>query len=297
MHARKLQPVWFSICAVLPFLLFLGCEDRPPAEEPSNSSDRVCFLFDAHSTGTITGQVTWIGEAPNVEPLVAPVSPQMEQSGGEWLKWPNPNAPVVERKSKGVGNAVVFLHGVDPQKAKPGNHAPVCVEQRDYQLHVVQGGADSQVGFVRRGDAVELVSRQDAFHSLRAGGAAFFTLAFPDRDEPLARKLDQTGVVELSSAAGYFWMRAYLFVDEHPYYCRTDAAGRFKLDQVPFGKYQIVCWLPNWHKHGHDRDPETTRFSRWYFAAPLEVSKSVSVKSGLTTEVNFSVSSESFAPK
>lgn len=226
--------------------------------------------------------MTWNGEVPTVEPFVAPVSPQVEQNWGVWLKWPNPNAPVVERISKGVGNAVVYLRGVDPEKAKPWDHAPVCVEQRDYQLHVLQSGADSQVGFVRRGDAVEMVSRQDTFHSLRAGGAVFFTLPFPDRDESLSRKLNQSGVVELSSAAGYFWMRAYLFVDEHPYYCRTNAAGRFKLDQVPAGNYELVCWMPNWHKHGHDRDPETTRFSRWYFAAPLEVSQPVSVKSGVS---------------
>jgi hypothetical protein len=297
LHARKLGLLWLSICGLLPFLLFLGCEDHPAAEESSVSSDRNGVLFDAHFTGTITGQVIWNGEAPIVEHFVAPVSPQVEQSWGEWLKWPNPNAPVVDRRSKGVGNAVVFLRGVDPEKAKPWNHLPVCVEQRDYQLHVLQGGADSQVGFVRRGDAVAMVSRQDAFHSLHAGGAAFFTLAFPDRDEPLARKLNQSGVVELTSAAGYFWMRAYLFVDEHPYYCRTDATGRFALDQVPAGNYELVCWVPNWHKHGHDRDPETMRFSRWYFATPLELTRAVDVKVGGTSEVDFSVSTDAFAPQ
>jgi hypothetical protein len=280
------------MCGLLPFPLFFGCEDHPPAEEPSVTSDRVGILFDALSSGTITGRVTWNGEVPIVDPFVAPVAPD-----AEWLQWPNPNAPVVEPRTKGVGNAVVFLRGVDPEKARPWNRARVCVEQRDYRLHVLQDGVDGQVGFIRRGGSVEMVSRQDAFHSLRAGGAAFFTLAFPDRDEPLSRKLNQNGVVELSSAAGYFWMRGYLFVDEHPYFCRSNADGRFQLEQVPAGNYDLICWLPNWHKHGHDRDPESTRFSRWYFAEPLEVSQPVSVKSGVTSEVSFSVSSESFAPK
>jgi hypothetical protein len=285
------------IFGVLSALLFLGCEDPLPCEEPSVVSDPIKSLFDAHTTGTITGQVIWKGEVTIVEPFVAPVSPQVELRGGDWWKWPNPNAPVVAPKSKGVGNAVAFLRGVDPQRAKPWDRPPVRIEQRDYRFHVFQGGTDSQVGFVRRGDMVEMVSRQEAFHSLRAGGAAFFTLAFPDPDQPLARKLKQNGVVELTSAAGYFWMRAYLFVDEHPYYCRTDAEGRFQLEQVPAGSYELICWMPNWQKHGHDRDPETTLFSRWYFATPLELARKVEVTAGTTSAVCFHVTTEAFARK
>jgi hypothetical protein len=277
---------------VVSFLFLLGCDDNQSAHEAPIAAARVSVLFDASATATITGKVTWNGEVPIVDPFVAPVS-----ADTEWLRWPNPNAPVVDSRSKGVGNAVVFLRDVDPEKAKPWDLAPVCVEQRDYQLHIVQGGMDGSLGFVRRGDAVEIVSRQNAFHSLRAGGAAFFTLAFPDPDDPLSRRLNENGVVELSSAAEYFWMRAYLFVDEHPYYCRTDAEGRFKLEQVPAGNYELVCWLPNWHEHSHDRDPETTRFSRWYFAAPLEMTQPVSVRSGVTCNIGYSVSAGAFATK
>jgi hypothetical protein len=240
--------------------------------------------------------VIWDGEVPIVEPFVAPVSPQVELAGGEWLNWPNPNAPVVSAKMHGVGNAVVFLRGIDPRRAKPWNLPPVTVAQRDYSLRVLQGDSDGPYGVVRRGDSVEMVSRQDAFHALRAGGAAFFTLAFPDANQPLSRPLKQNGVVELTSAAGYFWMRAYLFVDEHPYYCRTDADGRFQFAQVSAGHYEVVCWMPNWHKHSHDRDPESTLFSRWYFAAPLELKRSVEVKAGIACGVKFHVSIEAFAP-
>jgi hypothetical protein len=292
LSARKLVTAWILIGEVVLFLFLLGCDDNQSALEAPVAAPRASRLFDARATGTITGQVTWKGEVPIVDPFIAPVS-----ADSEWLRWPNPNAPVVDSQSKGVGNAIVFLRGVDPEKAKPWDLATVCVEQRDYQLHVLQGGMDGRLGFVRRGDAVEIVSRQNAFHSLRAGGAAFFTLAFPDPDDPLSRRLTENGVVELSSAAVYFWMRAYLFVDEHPYYCRTDEEGRFKLEQVPAGNYELVCWLPNWHMHGHDRDPETTRFSRWYFAAPLEMTQSVSVKSGVTCNLGYSASACAFATK
>jgi hypothetical protein len=252
------------------------------------------LLFDRESTGTITGRVVWAGERPNVPPFVAPVSPQWDPNGQDFLSWPNPNAPVIDCGRGGVKNAVVYLRGVDPRKARPWDHEPVRVEQRDYQVHVLQGDADSRCGIVRRGDAIEMVSRQAVFHSLHAGGANFFTLAFPDPDQPLTRRLDRPGLTELSSAAGCFWMRAYLFIADHPYYCRTDSQGNFTLPQVPAGHYELICWHPNWRKQGHDRDPESALISRLYFQAPVELERQVEVSAGATETVSFTLTAAAF---
>src|SRR5262249_30904512 len=153
--------------------------------------------------------------------------------------------------------AVVYLRGVDPARARPWDHPPVCVELRDYQIHVRQGDEEGRVGFVRRGAEVTAVSREPVFDSLQARGAAFFTLAFPDPDRPRTRRCPRAGVVELSSGVGHFWMRGHLFVSDHPYLARTDAAGRFSLPRVPAGRYELVCWLPDWHESSHERDADT----------------------------------------
>src|SRR2546430_722399 len=60
------------------------------------------------------------------------------------------------------------------------------------------------------------------FYSLHAVGAASFTPPFPDPRRPAFRTLSRQGVVELSSGGGQSWMRAHLFVSDHPYYTRTD---------------------------------------------------------------------------
>jgi Polysaccharide lyase family 4, domain II len=99
----------------------------------------------------------------------------------------------------------------------------------------------------------------------------------------------------LSSAAGYFWMRGYLFVDDHPYYARTDANGAFTLDAVPPGKYELVCWLANWHVAKQERDPETAFVSRIVFQPPVELSQSVLLQPTATVEATFAVSEELFA--
>jgi hypothetical protein len=278
--------------------LSLGCGAANPqvAEVPPSKPEQVASRFDPRTAGTIHGCVTWEGDLPAVAPYQARINLSADGVTHERLVRENPNAPRIDPSTRGVGGAVVFLRGVDPQRARPWDHPPVRVEQQGYRFHIRQGEMDSHVGFVRRGDPVAMVSRESAFHALHAGGATFFTLAFPDPDEPLSRCLPDKGLVELTSAAGYYWMRAYLFVDDHPYYTRTDAQGRFVLRQVPPGCYEVVCWLPQWREARHERDPETGLVTRLFFARPVQEVRPVTLGSRETAEVRFRLSAEAFAP-
>jgi hypothetical protein len=117
---------------------------------------------------------------------------------------------------------------------------------------------------------------------------------FPDPDSPLRRGLPSNGVVELTSAAGYQWMRAYLFVDEHPYYCRTNSRGDFVLEHVPLASYDLVCWLPSWKIQRHERDPETGMITRLIFRSPVSQSKPIRVSAAGCVSLDFDWSARSF---
>jgi hypothetical protein len=117
---------------------------------------------------------------------------------------------------------------------------------------------------------------------------------FPDPNRPLARPLKENGVVELTSAAGYYWMRAYLFVDDHPYYARTDKEGRFSLNQVPPGRYEVVCWMPNWQEARHERDPESSLVTRLFFQPPVTLVQNVELGKRESKEVRFTPSTRDF---
>jgi len=278
--------------------LLAGCQDSPQsAEDITATRSDASTLFDLQSTGTITGTVVWDGPRPKVSAFVAPVSPQWDPKGQDFLSWPNPNVPVIDDKSSGVKDAVVFLRNVDPRRARPWNHAPVRVEQIDYRIQIRQGELESRCGFVRCGDEIEMISRQSVFHSMHAGGANFFTLAFPDRDKPLSRRLERPGLTELSSAAGCYWMRGYLFVADHPYYCRTDCEGRFHLPQVPAGQYELVCWHPNWRERGHDRDPESSLVCRLYFQPPAKLVRMMKIGAGKTENISFTLTADAFSAR
>jgi hypothetical protein len=191
--------------------------------------------------------------------------------------FPNPNAPTVDPAGRGVANAVVYVKGVNPEESRPWQHEPVTVFLRDYQLRVEQGDNTAATGFVRRGDRIEVVSRETRFHLARAGGAAFFTLSLLEPFKARSRTLTQKGVVELTEASGYYWLRAYLFVDDHPYYTRTDAEGNFTVKNVPPGHYQTVAWLPSWHIAGHERDAEARSICRLFYRPPVERTQPVQV--------------------
>lgn len=284
--ARHFLP--FSL--LLAILLPLGCaESLAPPSDPTPEDLPAAFAsrFDPATATMLRGRVTWDGDVPQVPPFEVPAFVPEGERGKPRLWRDHPHAPAVDPDSRGVANAVVYLKGIDPTRACPWPHAAVTLEQHDRTLSVVQGAAKSHVGFVRRGDEIEMVSRERRFHALHLNGAAFFTLAFPDPDEPARRKLTKAGHVECSSAAGYFWMRAHLFVDDHPYYVRTDRHGQFTLAQVPPGTYELVCWLPSWLEQGRDRDPETALTLRMRFRPPVTLSQRVTVPAQEAVEFSY----------
>jgi hypothetical protein len=248
--------------------------------------------FDKAATGTIRGQVLWQGTLAHVSPLE--YRPRLESPVSEREYYPNPHAPMVDPVSLGLGNAVVFLRQVELSHSKPWDHAGVFVVLSGKKLRLEQGTERIGVAFARRGEPLTMKSGDEALYILRGGGASFFSLTFAEPHRPRQRFLEKTGLVELSSAAGHFWQHAYVFVDDHPYYTRTDPQGRFCMDQVPPGEYQVVCWVPNWSVPGHERDPETGVIRTVRFGQPLELAEAVNVLPGTEPTLQFLISSEMF---
>jgi hypothetical protein len=256
----------------------------PAQPTPSASGTQ----FDPSSCGTITGFVTWVGPVPTV----APASQAIPRPGGGGLDTrpvPLANAPHIDRNTRALEGAVVYLRGMNPATARPWDLPPVAVEFRDSQLLVRQGGRLARSGFVRRGDSVAMQSAEPAFHLLRARGVEFFSLAFPEPGQPLSRTFDACGRVELTGADGSYWQAADLFVCDHPYYAVTDAEGRFNFTKVPAGQYDLVAWHPNWEVVRTERNPESGLPWRLIYGPPLEGTRPVAVTPRRTTLANLTL--------
>jgi hypothetical protein len=238
-------------------------------------------------TGGIAGQITWLGEPPKA-PMIETFRPE---PGGraERISRPAPNVPAVDPKSHGVANVLVYIREVT-QTARDWDHAPVTLELNDERPMIRQGAhGPCSMGLVRCGDDITVVNKQDRFHAARVRGAAFWTFTLPDADRPITKRLDQRGIVELSSAAGYYWMHAYLFVCEHPYCAVTNTTGEFEILKVPPGDYELVTWMPSWEVIRRERDPESTAVVRVAFSKHHEWRQRTAVRPNQTANVAITV--------
>jgi len=274
-----------------------GRTPRPLHEirEPANRSADLATAFDPARCGTITGAVRWHGALPVVPPISliqVPKPPDGKTEIG------NPNAPRVATDGA-VAGAIIYLSGVDPRRAKHWDHPAVSVEVTRSTLIVRQGSAEGRCGVALAGTAVGLVSREPgsaepALHSIRGRGAAYFTQMVTVADRTVNRVLSEPGIVELSSGSGYFWLRAYLAVCEHPYVAVTGADGSFRFNQVPDGEYEVHCWKANWHIDRLERDPESLGPVRLYYQSPVELRQRVAAKAGKAESIEFALSATDF---
>ncbi len=281
----------FSIACVV--AVFSGCAESPPSPPLSVAAQPPLGKgFDSAKSGSIAGDVDWVGAVvPRVAPFRSIPTPFSDQPPMPARDYANPNSPVIDPASGAVGSAVVFLRSVDPERSRPWDLEPARVELVDQRIEVHQGTHRGPVGFVRVGDAIEIVSRDSLFHSIQGRGASFFARTMPTPDEVRTRTLSKPGVVELQSGAGYFWMRGYLLVADHPYHVHADARGKFLLKDVPAGEYDLVAWHPDWRVSRSVRNPDSARIQQVTYREPIQASRRVVVEAGKTTSSRLELSS------
>lgn len=262
-----------------------------PIREPQPPAADLASAYDPGRCGTIRGRVEWTGTPPTVPPIRLI---QVRNPPAGVTDVPNPNAPRI--RDHGFGGALVYLTGVDLARSGPWHLAAVTVEVRRTGLAVLPAGQGGDIGIVRRGEPVEMVSREAGLHSIRGRGAEFFTQMLPVPDCPVRRVMSSPGIVELSSGSGCYWLRGYLFVTDHPYAVATGPDGSFQFDSVPDGAYEAFCWVPNWRIDRTETDPEWLGPVRLYFEPAVERRQRVTVRRGITAELRFALSAEDFTP-
>lgn len=242
--------------------------------------------FSQVRCGTMTCRVVWDDAPPAVRPLS--MFQAKTRPGGK-MQLPNPNAPRIG-KDGGLADAFICLRGVDLKKSRPWEDLPpVRVEVNASDMIVFAGDKPGRLGVVRRGESVDLVSREPAVHGIRGRGPGFFTQMLFVPDQAVSRRLSDSGIVELSSGSWYFWMRGYLAVSDHPYVGVTDTTGEVRFASVPEGEYDVVCWKANWKIAQIERDPEWIFQTGIVFEPPVEIRQRVRITSGRESQLQFNL--------
>jgi hypothetical protein len=267
--------------ALLCAALAAGCDDTAPP--PAG--------HDPAAGGTVAGVVAWKG-TPVAVPALVHVGLQPDGTVATTTH-PDTDAPAPDPATGGLAGVVVFVRGIDPNRARPWDHPPASVEADAHGITVRQGGTVGRAGLVRAGDEVTLTAAVP-LSAVRARGAAFFTLTLPEPGRPRVRRLDRPGFVELTSADGRPWPRAHLFVAEHACCAVTDAAGRFHIPGVPAGPCEVVAWHPNWRLTDRERDPESGFVVRHVHAPAAETAKALTVTAGATHDLRLTFGADDF---
>ena len=233
--------------------------------------------------GTVTGTVKWSGAIPRG--LTVAVNKDPEVCDPEGRKSVSLERLIVGPEG-GVANTVVFLKDISSGKVMvlPEPRRSLNQKHCRYEPHIL---------LVPQNAAVSMKSSDHVLHTIHMDGAASFNLPFPFVDQTVTRNMNNPGLVNLRCNGGHVWMNAEMMVVPHPYYAVTDESGKFELDAVPPGHYQIVAWHEGWRVLGRENalDVFTQRsVQRALFSEPNTWEESVAVEPGTTTSVAFILS-------
>ncbi|MBI4409651.1 MAG: hypothetical protein HY561_08090 [Gemmatimonadetes bacterium] len=181
----------------------------------------------AGQRGAVKGTVSYRGPAPTPEQLK--VTTDADVCGATV-----PSRHLLVRNSR-VANSVVFLEGPIPVATR--SSAVTLANVRcdfDPPVQVAEAGA---VLTLRNLDP--LMHNVHLYHTRRTVG----NFGLPGRGVEVKnrRALARPGLIEVECDA-HEWMRAAIWVFDHPYYALTAPDGVFEIRDVPPGRYVLHSW-------------------------------------------------------
>lgn len=209
--------------------------------------------------GTVEGTVTYNGEPPALPPR--PVTQDKEACGlGDSVP---DDSLVVDKATRGLSDAVVFLEPKDKKAEAAGQGKTVLFDQEHclFTDRVLVVPEKAKVEFANSDKVAHNVNlkavKNTGFNKTIAGGEKVDWIA--EREERIP--------VECNV---HPWMKGWLVVTDAPYHAVTDDKGHFKIENVPAGEYKVKVW--------HER-----LSSKKCWEGPA----TVTVKDGAVAEVNF----------
>ncbi len=214
--------------AFVAVLAAAGCGNN---QNSKSSSPRP--IVDLSTAGSIAGTVTLDGAPPALKPI------DMSQSSACVQANPTPVVPpiVVVGDHAALANVVVFVKsGLGSYKfSRPS--APAVLSQKNcmYEPHVLALMTDQPLEIQNNDPTMHNVhpmpkqNRQWSTSQPPGSAALKSSFARPEFAMPVLCNVHP-------------WMRAFVFVFDHPYFSVSSKAGSFELKNLPPGTYTIEAW-------------------------------------------------------
>ena len=182
----------------------------------------------------ISGIIKLDGPQPKRSPL--PLTPESRKLY-EGRPYPRDEVELVNEKRE-IQNVFVYIRkGLPAGKTYPAPKKPALLDQKRSMFRPrIQGLFVGQDFAMRNSDPIihnvrSLSQENRPFNIAQPAGT-------PDR---LKRFSDKEGPIELRCDF-HRWMRAFVFVMEHPFFAVTDSQGQFTIKNLPPGEYTLASW-------------------------------------------------------
>jgi hypothetical protein len=226
--------IWSShwILAVV-ILAAAGCSNR----EDSKSSAPPAAAVDPATAGSISGTVTFDGPPPVFKAI------DMSQASACVQANPSPVTPpvVVVGDHGELANVVVYVKsGLGAYRFDTPPETAVLVQKNCmYEPHVLALMTNQPFAVENNDPTMHNV------HPLPKQNRQWSN-SQPAGSAPLKATFERPEFAMPVLCNVHPWMRAFVFVFDHPYYAVTSNTGTFEIKNIPPGTYTIEAWHENY---------------------------------------------------
>ena len=241
---------------------------------------------EAHAAGSISGTVTFSGNAP-ANPKMR-VAKNAEYCGNE-MEIP---VLVVNPKNKGVHWTIVYLEQASggPVQEKYDLEMGDPKKKCDFVQHVLAMAKNKNLSMKNTDPVLHNP------HTFNDKHATQFNVALSEKGQVTEKKIRAGGVIQLQCDS-HVHMNGWVLSLDHGFFALTDENGNFKLDNVPPGKYKLVAWHEGWKAKNWDEversikesdakvkagqiKPEDAQLERPFYEDHVVLTKEIEVKDG-----------------
>jgi len=182
---------------------------------------------------SITGVATYDGKAPKLREIKMDADPICLTQHTE------PVYPQSIELGEGNTMANIFVHIVSrlPKKGYPVPSEPVEITQQGcmYAPHVLG---------VMAGQPVKILNPDGTLHNVHAMPKLNdeFNLAMPKFRKETTKTFNKAEFMFPMKCDVHPWMGAWIAVMDHPYFSTTAKDGKFSIENLPPGEYEVEAW-------------------------------------------------------
>jgi plastocyanin len=188
----------------------------------------------AVAQSTISGTVTFAGQAPALKPLAMEADPvcAKKHSG------PVPAEMLALGKGNTMGNIIVWVSkGLPTGKTWPAPTTPVVLDQKGclYVPHTMG---------IMVGQAYRILNSDGILHNIHTLPKInpSFNRAMPATMKETSTTFAKPEPIFQIKCDVHPWMSAYIGVFTHPFFSTTSTDGRFTISGLDPGTYEITAW-------------------------------------------------------